>query len=92
MTPRYVWKTVCSDMAREDSQLLMEDMKVFIIVKSQLVPCSLSLVLLDTGAFPLPRSHQLERYRDWPFNSLRTSIAATEPHAVVVVKAPQYGR
>ncbi|KAF1794311.1 hypothetical protein GQ600_4777 [Phytophthora cactorum] len=32
--PRYVWKTVCSDMAREDSQLLMEDMKVFIIVKS----------------------------------------------------------
>ncbi|KAG2921756.1 hypothetical protein PC117_g16147 [Phytophthora cactorum] len=40
MTPRYVWKTVCSDMAREDSQLLMEDMKVFIIVKSQLVPCS----------------------------------------------------
>ncbi|KAF1791261.1 hypothetical protein GQ600_3767 [Phytophthora cactorum] len=40
MTPRYAWKTVCSDMAREDSQLLMEDMKVFIIVKSQLVPCS----------------------------------------------------
>ncbi|KAG3055766.1 hypothetical protein PC121_g15607 [Phytophthora cactorum] len=40
MTPIYVWKTVCSDMAREDSQLLMEDMKVFIIVKSQLVPCS----------------------------------------------------
>ncbi|ETI48607.1 hypothetical protein F443_07388 [Phytophthora nicotianae P1569] len=31
--------TVCSDMAREDSQLLMEDMRVFIIVKSQLVPC-----------------------------------------------------
>ncbi|KAF1786892.1 hypothetical protein GQ600_242 [Phytophthora cactorum] len=27
-------------MAREDSQLLMEDMKVFIVVKSQLVPCS----------------------------------------------------
>ncbi|KUF82249.1 hypothetical protein AM588_10000354 [Phytophthora nicotianae] len=26
-------------MAREDSQLLMEDMKVFIVVKSQLVPC-----------------------------------------------------
>ncbi|KAG6952088.1 hypothetical protein JG688_00013431, partial [Phytophthora aleatoria] len=52
----------------------------------------LALVLLDTGAFPLPRSHQLERYRDWPFNSLRTSIAATEPHAVVVVEAPQYGR
>ncbi|KAE8908500.1 hypothetical protein PF003_g8080 [Phytophthora fragariae] len=26
-------------MAREDSQLLMEDMKFFIIVKSQLVPC-----------------------------------------------------
>ncbi|KAG3238365.1 hypothetical protein PI124_g16664 [Phytophthora idaei] len=40
MTPIYAWKTVCSDMAREDSQLLMEDMKVFIIVKSQLVPCS----------------------------------------------------
>ncbi|KAG3001922.1 hypothetical protein PC119_g16539 [Phytophthora cactorum] len=40
MTPRYAWKTVCSDMAREDSQLLMEDMKVFIIVKSHLVPCS----------------------------------------------------
>ncbi|KAG3048130.1 hypothetical protein PC121_g19660 [Phytophthora cactorum] len=40
MAPRYVWKTVCSDMAREDSQLLMEDMKVFIVVKSQLVPCS----------------------------------------------------
>ncbi|KAG3054240.1 hypothetical protein PC121_g16383 [Phytophthora cactorum] len=40
MTPRYAWKTVCSDIAREDSQLLMEDMKVFIIVKSQLVPCS----------------------------------------------------
>ncbi|ETK81506.1 hypothetical protein L915_13002 [Phytophthora nicotianae] len=33
------WTTVYSDMAREDSQLLMEDMKVFIIVKSQLVPC-----------------------------------------------------
>ncbi|ETP24636.1 hypothetical protein F441_02405 [Phytophthora nicotianae CJ01A1] len=28
-------------MAREDSQLLMEDMKIFIIVKSQLVPCSI---------------------------------------------------
>ncbi|KAF1789162.1 hypothetical protein GQ600_7023 [Phytophthora cactorum] len=27
MTPRYVWQTVCSDMTREDSQLLMEDMK-----------------------------------------------------------------
>ncbi|KUF94256.1 hypothetical protein AM588_10007370 [Phytophthora nicotianae] len=27
------WTTVYSDMAREDSQLLMEDMKVFIIVK-----------------------------------------------------------
>ncbi|KAF1786869.1 hypothetical protein GQ600_8073 [Phytophthora cactorum] len=40
MTPRYVWKTVRSDMAREDSQLLMEDMKVFIIVKSPLVPRS----------------------------------------------------
>ncbi|ETP21745.1 hypothetical protein F441_04804 [Phytophthora nicotianae CJ01A1] len=33
------WTTVCSDMAREDSQLLIEDMKVIIIVKSQLVPC-----------------------------------------------------
>ncbi|KAG3093361.1 hypothetical protein PI125_g16880 [Phytophthora idaei] len=31
MTIRYVWKTVCSDMAGEDSQLLMEAMKVFII-------------------------------------------------------------
>ncbi|ETM45366.1 hypothetical protein L914_09559 [Phytophthora nicotianae] len=27
------------DMAREDSQLLVEDMKVFIIVRSQLAPC-----------------------------------------------------
>ncbi|KAG2881278.1 hypothetical protein PC116_g23873 [Phytophthora cactorum] len=27
-------------MARDDSQLLMEDMKVFVIVKSKLVPCS----------------------------------------------------
>ncbi|KAG2900233.1 hypothetical protein PC114_g13622 [Phytophthora cactorum] len=27
-------------MARDDSQLLMEDMKVFVIVKSQQVPCS----------------------------------------------------
>ncbi|KAG6951060.1 hypothetical protein JG687_00013847, partial [Phytophthora cactorum] len=52
----------------------------------------LSLVLLDTGAFPLPRCHQLERCRDWPFNSLRTSIAAIELHAVVVVEAPQCGR
>ncbi|ETL50472.1 hypothetical protein L916_00296, partial [Phytophthora nicotianae] len=33
------WATVCSDMAREGSQLLMEDMEVVIIVKSQLVPC-----------------------------------------------------
>ncbi|KAF1774190.1 hypothetical protein GQ600_27355 [Phytophthora cactorum] len=52
MTPRYVWKTVCSDMAREDSQLLMEDMKVFIIVKSQLVPCSVCA---------LTRPHKVER-------------------------------
>ncbi|ETK91340.1 hypothetical protein L915_05047, partial [Phytophthora nicotianae] len=37
------WTTVCSDMAREDSQLLMEDIKVFIIVKSQLVPCVYAL-------------------------------------------------
>ncbi|ETO80216.1 hypothetical protein F444_05216 [Phytophthora nicotianae P1976] len=37
------WTTVCSDMAREDSQLLMEDIKVFIIVKSQLVPCVCAL-------------------------------------------------
>ncbi|ETM99062.1 hypothetical protein PPTG_24489 [Phytophthora nicotianae INRA-310] len=34
-----MWTTVCSDMARVDSQLLMENMKVFIVVKSQLVPC-----------------------------------------------------
>ncbi|ETO73217.1 hypothetical protein F444_10819 [Phytophthora nicotianae P1976] len=34
-----MWTTVCSDMAREDSQLLMEDMMVFIVAKSQLVPC-----------------------------------------------------
>ncbi|ETO79203.1 hypothetical protein F444_06050 [Phytophthora nicotianae P1976] len=34
-----MWTTVCSDMARENSQLLMEGMKVFIVVKSQLVPC-----------------------------------------------------
>ncbi|ETI29929.1 hypothetical protein F443_22954 [Phytophthora nicotianae P1569] len=34
-----MWTTVCSDMAREDSQLPMEDMKVFIVVKSQMVPC-----------------------------------------------------
>ncbi|KAG3085431.1 hypothetical protein PI124_g18457 [Phytophthora idaei] len=40
MTPRYVWKTVCNDMARDDSQLVMEDMKVFVIVESKLVPCS----------------------------------------------------
>ncbi|ETI45568.1 hypothetical protein F441_09841 [Phytophthora nicotianae CJ01A1] len=33
------WTTVSSDMAREDSQLLVEDMKVFIIVRSQLAPC-----------------------------------------------------
>ncbi|KAE9042273.1 hypothetical protein PR003_g6567, partial [Phytophthora rubi] len=39
MSPSYTWTTICSDMAREDSQLLMEDMKFFIIVKSQLVPC-----------------------------------------------------
>ncbi|EGZ04753.1 hypothetical protein PHYSODRAFT_365783, partial [Phytophthora sojae] len=39
MPPSYTWTTICSDMAREDSQLLMEDMKFFIIVKSQLVPC-----------------------------------------------------
>ncbi|KAL3656470.1 hypothetical protein V7S43_018694 [Phytophthora oleae] len=32
MPPTYKWKTVCSDMAREDSQLLVEDMKFFIIV------------------------------------------------------------
>ncbi|ETP43448.1 hypothetical protein F442_09797 [Phytophthora nicotianae P10297] len=30
-------------MAREDSQLLVEDMKVFIIVRSQLAPCVVSL-------------------------------------------------
>ncbi|ETI55364.1 hypothetical protein F443_01952, partial [Phytophthora nicotianae P1569] len=34
-----MWTTICSDMARVDSQLLMENMKVFIVVKSQLVPC-----------------------------------------------------
>ncbi|ETN23726.1 hypothetical protein PPTG_00257 [Phytophthora nicotianae INRA-310] len=42
------WATVCSDMAREGSQLLMEDMEVVIIVKSQLVPC----VVCSSNACP----------------------------------------
>jgi hypothetical protein len=39
MPPKYSWKTICSDMPREDAQLLMEDMKIYFVSKSQLVPC-----------------------------------------------------
>ncbi|OWZ09683.1 LOW QUALITY PROTEIN: hypothetical protein PHMEG_00017579 [Phytophthora megakarya] len=40
----YQWTTVCNDLVREDAQLLMEDVKVSIIVKIQLVPCTICIL------------------------------------------------
>ncbi|OWY95557.1 hypothetical protein PHMEG_00034409, partial [Phytophthora megakarya] len=48
------WTNICTNMEGTDAQLLMEEMKVFIIVKSQLVPCD--------GTCGLGRPHKM-RYQ-----------------------------
>ncbi|POM64603.1 Transposase [Phytophthora palmivora] len=39
--PLYIWTTICRDTPRQDSQLLVEDMNAFVIVKSHMLACNL---------------------------------------------------